>query len=154
MENPLYAKIFKWISWALLLISVVLAAWAFTQFNGGKGGAPEETAVQTLLYWAYAMLIIALVAVLCIGLYITATTNPKSLVRIGIALAAAAVLCLVAYLLASGKPALGFTGATPPTAGELKLTDTVLNLTYILGAGAIVAIIAGEIISGILNKKA
>ena len=150
MENPLYAKIFKWISWALLLISVVLAVWAFTQFNGSGEGA----AVETMLYWAYAMLIIALVAVLCIGLYITATTNPKSLVRIGIALAAAAVLCLVAYLLASGKPALGFTGATPPTAGELKLTDTVLNLTYILGAGAIVAIIAGEIISGILNKKA
>ena len=148
MENPLYAKIFKWISWALLLISVVLAVWAFTRF----GGSGEGAAVETMLYWAYAMLIIALVAVLCIGLYITATTNPKSLVRIGIALAAAAVLCLVAYLLASGKPALGFTGATPPTAGELKLTDTVLNLTYILGAGAIVAIIAGEIISGILNK--
>ena len=150
MENPLYAKIFKWISWALLLISVVLAVWAFTRF----GGSGEGAAVETMLYWAYAMLIIALVAVLCIGLYITATTNPKSLVRIGIALAAAAVLCLVAYLLASGKPALGFTGATPPTAGELKLTDTVLNLPYILGAGAIVAIIAGEIISGILNKKA
>ena len=150
MENPLYAKIFKWISWALLLISVVLAVWAFTRF----GGSGEGAAVETMLYWAYAMLLIALVAVLCIGLYITATTNPKSLVRIGIAIAAAAVLCLVAYLLASGKPALGFTGATPPTAGELKLTDTVLNLTYILGAGAIVAIIAGEIISGILNKKA
>ena len=150
MENPLYVKIAKWISWALLLISVVLAVWAFTRF----GGSGEGAAVETMLYWAYAMLIIALVAVLCIGLYITATTNPKSLVRIGIALAAAAVLCLVAYLLASGKPALGFTGATPPTAGELKLTDTVLNLTYILGAGAIVAIIAGEIISGILNKKA
>ena len=150
MENPLYAKIFKWISWALLLISVVLAVWAFTQFNGSGEGA----AVETMLYWAYAMLIIALIAVLCIGIYITATTNPKSLVRIGIAIAAAAVLCLIAYLLASGKPALGFTGTTPPTAGELKLTDTVLNLTYILGAGAIVAIIAGEIISGILNKKA
>lgn len=150
MENPLYAKIFKWISWALLLISVGLAVWAFTRF----GGSGEGAAVETMLYWAYAMLVIALVAVLCIGLYITATTNPKSLVRIGIAIAAAAVLCLIAYLLASGKPALGFTGATPPTAGELKLTDTVLNLTYILGAGAIVAIIAGEIISGILNKKA
>ena len=150
MENPLYAKIFKWISWALLLVSVGLAVWAFTRF----GGSGEGAAVETLLYWAYAMLIIALVAVLCIGLYISATTNPKSLVRIGIALAAAAVLCLIAYFLASGKPALGFTGATPPPAGELKLTDTVLNLTYILGAGAIVAIIAGEIISGILNKKA
>ena len=154
MENPLYAKIFKWISWALLIISVVLAAWAFTRFNGGHGGAREEMAVQTLLYWAYAMLILALVAVLCIGIYIAATTNPKSLVRIGIALAGAAVLCLIAYLLASGKPAIGFTGATPPTAGELKLTDTVLNLTYILGAGAIVAIIAGEVISGILKNKA
>ena len=150
MENPLYAQIFKWISWALLLVSVGLAVWAFTRF----GGSGEGAAVETLLYWAYAMLIIALVAVLCIGLYITATTNPKSLVRIGIALAAAAGLCLVAYLLASGKPALGFTGATPPTDGELKLTDTVLNLTYILGCGAIVAIIAGEIIAGILNKKA
>ena len=150
MENPLYAKIFKWISWALLLISVALAVWAFTRF----GGSGEGAAVETMLYWAYAMLIFALVAVLCIGLYITATTNPKSLVRIGIAIAAAAVLCLIAYLLASGKPALGFTGATPPTAGELKLTDTVLNLTYILGAGAIVAIVAGEVIAGILNKKA
>ena len=150
MENPLYAKIFKWISWALLLISVVRAVWAFTRF----GGSGEGAAVETMLYWAYAMLIIALVAVLCIGLYITATTNPKSLVRIGIALAAAAVLCLVAYLLASGKPALGFTGATPPTAGELKLTDTVLNLTYILGAGAVLAIIVGEVISAIRTKKA
>ena len=150
MENPLYAKIVKWISWALLLISVVLAVWAFTRF----GGSGEGAAVETMLYWAYAMLILALVAVLCIGLFVTAKTNPKSLVRIGIALAGAAALCLIAYLLASGKPALGFTGATPPTAGELKLTDTVLNLTYILGAGAIVAIIAGEIISGILNKKA
>ncbi|MBR6863479.1 MAG: hypothetical protein IKM75_01325 [Bacteroidales bacterium] len=150
MENPLYAKIVKWISWALLIISVGLSVWAFTRF----GGSGKEAAVETMLYWAYAMLIFALVAVLCIGLFVTAKTNPKSLVRIGVALAGAAALCLVAYLLASGKPALGFTGATPPTAGELKLTDTVLNLTYILGAGAIVAIIAGEIISGILNKKA
>ena len=153
MENPLYAKIFKWISWALLIISVVLAAWAFTQFNGGKGGAPEETAVQTLLYWAYAMLILALIAVLCIGLYTSATTDPKSLVRIGIGLAAAAVLCLIAYLLASGAPALGATSKIP-TAAELKLTDTVLNLTYILGAAAIVAVIAGEVIAGILKNKA
>ena len=150
MENPLYAKIIKWISLALLVISVGLSVWAFTQF----GGSGKDAAVQTMLYWAYAMLILALVAVLCIGLYVAVKTDPKSLVRIGIALAAAAALCLVAYLLASGKPAIGYTGATPPTAGELKLTDTVLNLTYILGAAAIVAIIAGEVISGISKNKA
>jgi len=150
MENPLYAKIVKWISLALLIISVGLSVWAFTRF----GGSGKEAAVETMLYWAYAMLILALFAVLCIGLYVAVKTDPKSLVRIGIALAGAAVLCLVAYLLASGNQPLGFTGTKQPTAGELKLTDTVLNLTYILGAGAVVAIIAGEIISGILNKKA
>jgi hypothetical protein len=150
MENPLYAKIIKWISWALLIISVGLSVWAFTRF----GGSGKEGAVETMLYWAYAMLIIALIAVLCVGLYIAAKTDPKSLVRIGIAIAAAAALCLIAYVLASGKPAIGFTGATPPTAGELKLTDTVLNLTYILSGAAILAIIFGEVFSALRNKKA
>ena len=150
MENPLYAKIFKWVSWALLLISVGLAVWAFTQF----GGSGKEAAVNTILVWAYVMLAIALIAVLCVGLYVSATTDPKSLVRIGIGLGAAAILCLVAYFLTSGAPAIGFTGTKPPTASELKLTDTVLNLTYILGAGAVGAIIIGEIISAIRTKKA
>ena len=150
MENPLYAKIFKWVSWALLIISVGLAVWAFTQFNGSG----EDGAVNTLLVWAYIMLGIALVAVLCVGLYISATIDPKSLVRIGIGLGAAAVLCLVAYFLASGAPAIGYTGAKPPTATELKLTDTVLNLTLFLGVGAIAAIICGEIFSAIRTKKA
>ena len=150
MENPLYAKIFKWVSWALLIISVGIAVWAFTQFNGdGKEGA-----VNMILVWAYIMLGIALVAVLCVGLYVSATTDPKSLVRIGIGIGAAAVLCLVAYFLASGAPAIGFTGTKPPTASQLKLTDTVLNLTYILGAGAVLAIICGEIFSAIRTKKA
>jgi len=150
MENPLYAKIFKWVSWALLIISVGLAVWAFTKFNGSGEGA----AVETLLYWAYVMLGIALVAVLCVGLYISATTDPKSLVRIGVGLACAVVLVLIAYFLASGNPAIGLTTSTPPTATELKLTDTVLNLTYILAGAAVVAIVFGEIFSGIRNKKA
>ena len=149
MENPLYAKIFKWVSWALLIISVGLAVWAFTWF----GGSGEDAAVNTLLVWAYVMLGIALVAVLCVGLYISATTDPKSLVRIGIGLGAAVVLCLIAYFLASGAPAIGLTNVVP-TERELKLTDTVLNLTYILGAGAILAIICGEVISAIRTKKA
>ena len=150
MENPLYAKIFKWVSWALLIVSVGLAVWSFTRF----GGSGEGAAVETMLVWAYVMLGIALVAVLCIGLYIAATTDPKSLVRIGVGLAGAVVLGLIAYVLASGAPAIGYTGATPPTASELKLTDTVLNLTYILGGAAVVAIIVGEVISALRTKKA
>ena len=150
MENPLYAKIFKWVSWAIILVSVVLAVWAFTRF----GGSGEGAAVETLLYLAYAMVIIALFVVLCIGLFIAAKNDPKSLVRIGVGLAGAVVLGLIAYFLASGAPAIGFTGATPPSASELKLTDTVLNLTYILAGAAVVAIIVGEVISALRTKKA
>ena len=150
MEKQLYAKIFKWLSLALLLVSVGLLVWGFLAgFEKNDGQA-----VEVMLKWAYIMLGLALVAVICVGLYISATTNPKSLIKIGIALVAAAVLCLLAYLIASGNPAIGYTGATPPTASELKLTDTVLNLTYILGAGAILSIIVGEIISSIKGKKA
>ena len=91
MENPLYAKIVKWISWGLLLVSVVLSVWAFTRF--GVSDAAKDTAVQTMLYWTYAMLVVALIAVLCIGLYVAVKTDPKSLVRIGVAIAGAAILC-------------------------------------------------------------
>ena len=149
MENQLYAKIFKWVSWALLIVSVVLLLVAFPKF----GGPGEEGAVSTLLVWAYVMLGLALVAVLCVGLYVTAVTNPKSLIKIGIVIVGAVVVILVAYLLASGAQPLAYNGPTPSDA-DLKLTDTVLNLTYGLGIAAILAIIVGEVMSAIRNKKA
>ena len=152
MENPLYAKIFRWVSWALLLISAGLTVWAFTRFNVGQDA--EASAVEVMLDWTYVMIVIALIAVVVIGVFITAKTSPKSLVSLCIVLAGAVVLCLVAYLLAPGTPAIGFNGTTPPTTAELKLTDTVLNLAYILCGATIVAIIVGECWSYIRSKKA
>ena len=149
MEKQLYAKIFKWVSWALLIISVVLLLVAFPKF----GGAGEEGAVTMLLGWAYAMLALALVSVICVGLYVTATTNPKSLIKIGIVLVGVVVVVLVAYLLASGSQPLAYNGPTPSDS-DLKLTDTVLNLAYGFGAAAILAIIVGEVMSAVRNKKA
>jgi len=105
-----------------------------------------------LLNWAYVMLGLALVSVLCVGLYVSAVTNPKSLITIGIVIVGAVVVVLVAYLLASGSQPLAYNGPEP-SAGELKLTDTVLNLTYGLGIAAILAIIVGEIM-GFIRKKA
>ncbi|MBQ4184126.1 MAG: hypothetical protein II652_04200 [Bacteroidales bacterium] len=150
MEKQLYANIFKWVSWALLIVSVVLLLVAFPKFGGGD--AKEEGAVTMLLNWAYVMLGLALVSVLCVGLYVSAVTNPKSLITIGIVIVGAVVVVLVAYLLASGSQPLAYNGPEP-SAGELKLTDTVLNLTYGLGIAAILAIIVGEIM-GFIRKKA
>jgi hypothetical protein len=137
-------KIFKWVMIALILVSVGLLVWGFSQkFTDGN--------VEALLYWTYAMVALAIFSVVVLGLIVSAINNPKSLVKVGILLAGACALVLVAYLLAQGAPALGREGLDPVS--TLKLTDTILNLTYIVGAAAIVAIIVGEIRMAIVNKK-
>ena len=138
-----YSKIFKIVKWVLAAISVALLVWGFVagfESNGGR-------AVEVLLYWAYIILAIAILAVVVFGLIISAKNDPKSLVRLGIGLA------VVAYLLAPGKMPLQWTNAKLPTAGELNLTDTILTLTYLTGAAAILSIIVGEIVMSVRNKK-
>ena len=138
-------KIFKWGMLVLILVSVALLIWGFTQDFGGN-------AVDILLYWTYAMLGLALFSWVIIGLIVGTKNDPKSLVKIGIVILGVAVLCLIAWVLAKGEPALGYTG-TPVSGGTLKLTDTILNLTYIVGGAAILAIIVGEVRMAIASKK-
>ena len=140
-------KIFKWGLVALILISVALLVWGFAV--GFESN--DAQAVEVLLYWAYAMLGITLLASIVINGIVSASNNPKFLVKVGIILVGAAAICFVAYLLASGDPAFGREGLDP--ASTLKLTDTILNLIYITGVGAIVAIIVGEIRLAIVNRK-
>ena len=151
MENQKYAKLVKIVLWVLMILSVAVLLWGM--IKGYPAHVAEDNGtVDPLLYWAYIVLGIALVSVICVGLYVTATTNPKGLVKIGIAVVAAAVLFGVCYLLASGAPAIGYTGATPPTATELKMTDTILNLAYLVGGAAILSIIVSEVLMTIRKK--
>ena len=152
MENQKYAKIVKISLWVLLILSVVVLLWG--TIKGYPATVAEDNGtVDPLLYWAYIVLGIALAAVIGVGLYVTATTNPKGLVKIGIAVVAAAVLFGLCYLLASGAPAVGYSGAKLPSATELKMTDTILNLAYLVGGAAILSIIFGEVLMSIRNKK-
>ena len=147
MKN--YSKLFKLVMLVLIVISVVLLVWGFlTGFEANDGRA-----VEVLLYWAYIILAIAVLAVVVFGLVISAKNDPKSLVRMGIGLLVIAAICFIAYLLAPGKMPLQWTNAKMPTASELKLTDTILNLTYFTGALAIISIIVGEIVMAVRNKK-
>lgn len=138
-------KIIKWCMIALIVVSVGLLIWGFSKDFAGN-------AVDVLLYWTYCMLGLAVFSWIVIGLIVGAKNNPKSLVNIGIILVGVAALCLVAYLLAKGDPAVAYNGPAV-SAGTLKLTDTILNLTYIVGGAAIVAIIVGEIRMAIASKK-
>ena len=132
---------------ALIVISFVLLVIGFASGFEANDGAWTDV----LLYWAYAMILIALVATVGVGLWIGIKNDPKMLVKVGIGAAAVVVVCLIAYLLAAGKPAMGL--LEQPDAAKLKLTDTILNLTYFVGALAVIAIIVGEVRLTMVNKK-
>jgi len=143
-------KIFKLGMVVLILISVAILVWGFS----AGFATPDKVALpatNVLLTWAAIMIGIALFCWIVIGLIVSVKNDPKSIVKMGIVLVGIAAVCLVAFLLAKGDPVPG--AAVTATSGELKLTDTILNLTLIAGVGAIIAIIAGEIRMAIANKK-
>ena len=132
---------------ALIIISVALLVWGFVQgFETNDGQS-----VNVLLYWAYAMVGLAAFCWIVIGLIISVKNDPKSLIKIGLVLVGVVALCAIAYFLAAGNPAYGREGLDSQSV--LKLTDTVLILTGIAAAGAILSIIVGEVRMAIKNKN-
>ena len=141
-------KIFKWGLVVLILISVAILVWGFA----AGFATPDKVALpptNVLLTWAAIMIGIALFCWIVVGLIISVKNDPKSLIKMGLVVVGIAVVCVLAYLLAKGSEIPG----TDATAGELKLTDTILILTAIAGVGAIASIIVGEIRMTITNKK-
>lgn len=131
----------------MIVISVALLVWGSSVgFEANNGQA-----VDVMFYWTYVMIGIAAVAVIGLGAVMGFKNNPKGLVKTLIGLAAIAVVCFVVYLISPGKPAMGM--LEQPTQSTLRLTDTILNLTYIAGAIAIASIVVGEVVMSIRSKK-
>ena len=145
-----YGFIVKLIELVLILVSVAILVWGWVK-GFPATVADDNGTVDPLLYWAYVMIGIALFSILVVGLIIAIRNNPKVLVKYGLVLAGVAVLCLISYMLAKGNPAIGLT-TDQPDFQTLKLTDSILNLTYIVGAASIVSIIIGEIVMAVRNK--
>ena len=136
-----YVKIIKWVLAILFAIGVVCSFYGFAVGFESNGNAP----VDTILYGAYAYAIVTILAVAFGVVVIGGINNPKSLLKLLIGLVAIAVIVAGAYFLAPGTPAVGYLG-DPVSDGALKLTDTILNLTYLLMGASIVALVAGWII--------
>ena len=136
-----YEKIIKWVLVALFILGVIFSYYGFAVGFESNGNAP----VDTMLYCAYAYAAIAILAVLFGVVVIGGMNNPKSLLWLLVGVVVIAVIIAGAYMLAPGTPAVGYLGE-PVSEGTLKLTDTILNLTYLLFGGAILALIAGWII--------
>ena len=137
-------KIFTITRISTIIVSVAILVFGF------KAGWQDGN-VNTLLSWTYIMLILALAAVVVVGIVIGAANDAKGLLKMLCLVAVLGVVCFIVYKLAPGSPAQGL--LEQPEAGELKLTDTILSLTYITGILAILAIVVGEIRLAITNRK-
>ena len=136
-----YGKIIKWVLAALFVVGVVFSFYGFAVGFESNGNAP----VDNMLYCAYAYAAATIAAVLFGVVVIGGINNPKSLLWLFVGLVVVAGVIAGAYMLAPGTPAVGYLGE-PVSEGTLKLTDTMLNLTYLLFGGSILALVAGWII--------
>jgi hypothetical protein len=136
-----YAKIIKWILAVLFVVGIVFSFYGFLVGFESNGNAP----VDNMLYCAYAFALITIAAVVFGVVVIGGINNPKSLLKLLAGLVVIAAVVAVAYVLAPGTPAVGYLGE-PVSDGTLKLTDTMLNLTYFLFGGALLALVAGWVI--------
>lgn len=139
-------KISTIVLYVLAAISVILAILFFAGGNVlDATGAPTDEPVFTALNltWAYVLFIGATALTFLFSLYYI-ITHPKALKGALISLAAAAVLVIIAYFLASDAP-VGGRGAEEITTSTLKWVGTGLYVTYILGGIAIVGIVVSEI---------
>ena len=136
-----YAKIIKWILAVLFVVGIVFSFYGFLVGFESNGNAP----VDNMLYCAYAFALITVAAVVFGVVVIGGINNPKSLLKLLAGLVAIVAVVAVAYVLAPGTPAVGYLGE-PVSEGTLKLTDTILNLTYLLFGASILSLVAGWII--------
>ena len=136
-----YDKIIKWVLVALFIVGIVFSVYGFLVGFESNGNAP----VDNILYCAYAFAAIAVFAVLLGVVVIGGINNPKSLLKLVLGLVAIGAIVAVAYVLAPGTPAVGYIGE-PVSDDTLKLTDTVLNLTYFTFGAAILALVVGWIV--------
>ena len=137
-----YEKIIKWVLAVLFVVGIVFSFYGFAIGFESNGDAP----VDNMLYCAYAYAAIAILAVLIGVVVIGGINNPKNLLKLLAGIVVIAVVIAAAYILAPGTPAVGYLGE-PVSDMTLKLTDTMLNLTYLLCGGAILSLFVGAIVS-------
>lgn len=134
-------KIFKITGWVLGLLGIVFGIMAFVN---------EGSSVDLLLRYTYFLFFAAVVIWIGLAIFIAGRNNPKNLLKAAGVVVGVAALAVLAYVLSAGAPALNV--KTQPTPQWLKLTDTMLLLTYVLGGAAIIAIIVGAVRDAINNK--
>ena len=161
-----YEKITKWSLVGLLLIGVFFSVYGFIvgwPADEQKWDESLHFPVDLILWGGYIFAAITLLAVIFGVVVVGGMNSPKSLLKLGIGIVAIVVIVLFAVILSPNakesaadlplalKDQLLANGGQEALDGSLRLTDAMLNLTYLLGGGALTALVAGWIIG--LTRK-
>lgn len=116
--------------------------------------ASGNASVNTILYSTYVMFVIAIIALFIVIFVITGMNSPMGLGKILIGMLVIGIIIYAAYLLAPGTqlhPDQYYIerGLEIPAEGDLKMTDTVLYLAYLLVGATAVALITSWVVSAL-----
>jgi len=113
----------------------------------GIGMSGEAFWSENALYMAYTLFGVALACATVLSLVMTILSDPKSLVKPLIAVVALAILFGIGYAMAEGQELTLKTGNDTKiiTADIPQKVGAALNMLYILGGLAIVAVVVGEV---------
>ena len=143
-----YEKIIKWVLAVLFVVGIVLSIYGFIvgwPTDDQKWDTSLHFPVDLILWGAYAFAGITILAVVFGVFVIGGINNPKTLVGLLIGVIVIAAVVGGAWMLAPGTPAIGYMG-DPVSDFNLKLTDTMLSLTYLIFGAAIVSLIVGWVV--------
>lgn len=140
------SKILNIVTYVMITVTVVLLGLFY--FGGEIPNQAYTTPVYTqeLLVWGYILFFLATGAAILFPI-IRFIASPKDAMKGIIAMAGLGLVILIAYSLSDATllDLPGYTG-TDNTPGKLMFADTILYTMYFLGIGALVAILATEII--------
>jgi len=136
-------KWIKYVEYVLFLISIVAFASLFflpqVQHMGDMHANPEW-----IMWWMYAIVIIGVIAAL-ISPVKNLFSSPKAALKALVGLVLAAAVVGGCYALSSATPVPNSAGGFFENVFDLKFTDTMLYLTYLVGGVSILVILVGEI---------
>lgn len=137
------SKIFNIVLYILLGISAILGVYYFVATDFKELSNAYATS-STLIYWCYALLIIAsLLSIIYPLMYMV--QNPKNAKNALIGIVGLVVVFIMGYLLASGEEIYDAKAILIADETTSKLSEAGLNAFYILGLGAIGVIIFSEV---------
>lgn len=96
----------------------------------------EDSASSYVSYGLFTTVIGVVVAVL--SFVLSLSVNPKGIRGVGIGLAAVIVVGILSYVLADGSDFASYKNVTE---SETKVVSAMLNAFYIIGAGAVLAVV-------------